>query len=195
MNCSKCKKKNIKKANYCKFCGNKFSQEEREEAYNKGFVAKLKKIKKWYELCSLKVITDNIIFKIIILLVVIGIGFYNFFAVGKSDNLTIIDNNIYDVTYNEKLDEYYVVIINNENEDALRLALDLYIPSKVDCLNLKYYDENNKNISSEEFKTTDEIILTANTVSNNYYIISDKNDSENKIKVFVYYDKRVDGNE
>ena len=45
MKCRKCEKKNVKKASYCKYCGNKFTEKEREEAYNKGLVARIKKYK------------------------------------------------------------------------------------------------------------------------------------------------------
>ena len=35
MICPKCKKKNIKKANFCIDCGYEFSEEEQEAAYKK----------------------------------------------------------------------------------------------------------------------------------------------------------------
>ena len=69
VNCSKCGKKNIKKASFCKYCGNEFTKEEKDMASKKGIVYIIKKIKKWYEACTLKVVTDNIFFKIFLLII------------------------------------------------------------------------------------------------------------------------------
>ena len=181
MNCSKCKKKNIKKALYCKYCGNKFTQREKEKAENEGLVALLKKIKKWYEACTLKVITDNIIFK----LLVIGAGIYNFVKIGNSSKTQILDSEKYNIFYNSDKEEYYIVIDDNLKDEELSIPLNLYVPNKVNNLNLTYYNEKNEIIGEHKYDKKEDIVLSANISSDNYYILNDGND---KLKVFVYYE-------
>ena len=72
MKCKKCNKKNVRQANYCHYCGNKFSEKEREEAKEKGFIAKVLKVKDWYETITLSKITGSIYWKIGSILVILA---------------------------------------------------------------------------------------------------------------------------
>ena len=134
-------------------------------------------------------------FKIAVLLIVIIIGAYNFLVKSEVNTLAIIDNDVYDVEYNEKLDEYYVTIKNNPSDDALKLTLDLYVSNNIETLNLKYYDASDNELASNDFNKTDAIVVTANTTTDNYYIISNSKKDKESIKVFVYYDEEVDSRE
>ena len=103
MKCSKCSKRNIRNANYCKFCGHKFTNEEKEKSKNSGLLGLLNRFQKWYNLCTLSVITDHIAFKIIVVLGVLAIGIYNVISIGSE--LKVLDSSYYEVQYNKKNDE------------------------------------------------------------------------------------------
>lgn len=183
MKCQDCKTKNIKKAYFCKHCGREFSEKERKNASKKGIIGLIKRIEKWYDLCTLKVITDNIIFKILSIVLLLGVGVYNLYTTGNG--LRIEENNKYNIKYNKKENEYYVFMTenNNINENG-KLKLDFYIPNNIDNINIKYYSETNEEIYSLEIPKEEEMEFLANTDKNNYYIVSANN---KKIKIYIYY--------
>lgn len=129
MKCIKCKGINIISANYCKFCGYHFSEKEQKEAKNKTIVGKLEMLEKAYNVCTLKVITDHIVFKIISLLVVIILGI--FFLVNNGAKVKILESDNYKMQYNTKEDEYY--LLANEEQTTL----DLYVPNRVQNIVVK----------------------------------------------------------
>lgn len=181
MKCQKCGKENIKKANYCKFCGKEFSQKEKDAAKNKGFVAKLRKFDKWYEVCTLKVITDHILVKILIILLILFPGIYSLFKNGS--HLKILDTNKYNITYNNKDQEYYIYLEQNTAKDV---PLSLFVPNKIKKLQINYYNSENKVLEKDKINIDKEIILKANSTEDNYYIISATNNQKEKLKIYVY---------
>jgi len=188
MKCEKCGQKNIKKAYYCKKCGEPFTEKERKKAEYKGFIGFIKRIEKWYNTCTLKVITDSLIFKMLLIIFLLGIGIYNFAKTGN--DLKINEDSSYQVTYNTKEKEYYVYMLENNNINKNgKLHLDLYIPNLVNELDITYYDENNNVLYEVKIPKEEEFEFIANTDKNNYYKI--KTDNKEEIKVFVYYPKEV----
>ncbi len=185
MKCSKCHKKNIVKANYCRYCGNKFSEKEKTEARKKSLVGRFEMLKDWYEACTLKTITDDWRFKIAVLAVILGIGIYNFVTMGA--NLKIIDSDIYNLQYNKTEDSYYVIVDKENRDNIIQVALDLFIPNKIETLRLTHYDENGKVISNDTYEKGSQILVSANVSNNNYYVIANNSNEKEKIKFYVYY--------
>jgi len=180
MNCNKCKQKNIKKANYCKYCGNEFSEKEKEIAKNKGFIATIKRMEKWYNRLTLKVITNSKIFKVLVVLVMVCLGIWNL----SKENVTfhILENDSYKVKYNEIKDEYYITLNNNDT----KIKLDLYLPNQVNNIEVIKYDENNNEISRIIYNKDNEINVYANTIDNSYYLLKDDVKNDKDLKIYVY---------
>lgn len=177
MKCCKCKVNNITKANHCKKCGYKFSEEEQKKAKGKTFVGKLEKIEKVYEVCTLKIITDHIAYKIISFLIVLGMGIY--FLVTYGLNVRFLNSKNYDIKYNNKLKEYY--IITNKN----KVSLDLYIPNRTKNIAVIHYDEKDNFIEETSYKPSSKIILQ--TKEDDYYIVEPlySNDIKDSFKLYV----------
>ncbi len=186
MKCSKCHKKNISKANYCQKCGKKFTDNEKTQ--NDSVLVVLGKIiKKIVDVVTLNFITDHPVVRIMYVLVVFLIGVYMVMTMGF--RLRIIDGKLYDVRYNDDSKTYYVFVDNNneENEQITQIDLQLYIPNRINKLDLTYFDEENNLISEEKYAKKDRITLNVNIDDNNYYIINDGNNKKDRMKVYVYY--------
>ncbi len=183
MQCSKCKKENIKKANYCQGCGRKFSEEEKEKARNTGIIGK---IRHWEEVIDgnpIKRFFDNPVVKAIPIIALLAFGFYNIYKMGS--DLTILKGDDYEITYNSDKDEYYVV--TKEPPLDGKVYLNMYIPNKIDKLTVSHFDENGSLLESVDKDKKDEIVLNANTTENLYYTITDNLEEPITYKVYIYY--------
>lgn len=193
MRCTKCHKRNMDKANYCKKCGYAFTEEEKKYANKHNTVNKLEKVKNIYEKVTFKFITESIYFQIFTVLVVLALGIY--MVLTKGTKISVIESDQYHVIYNSQANEYYVLL---DNDALSRVTLNLFLPNRIKGLNVKYYDENDQLITEEEYETKDEIITNVNSETNDYYVISDISDAKEKIKLLVYYSddvKKEDGND
>ena len=177
MKCVKCKTKNIIKASFCKKCGYKFSDLEKKTARKKTLIGKIEFLEKLYNKFSLKFITDHILFKILTLLIVLIIGIY--FWVKNGLDLKLLNSDYYEVQYNINLNEYYLITEKNET------PLNLYIPNRIEDINIIHYDKANNVIEQIEYNKKEDIILEA--YSEDYYVLEAlyKNDKKQKIKIFV----------
>jgi len=162
MRCIKCGIKNITSANYCKRCANKFTKKEQKKSRQKTIVGKIELIENVYNTCTLKIITDHIIFKICSLLIVLGIGIY--FWVNNGLDLKLLNGDNYDIQYNIKEDEYYFMTSNT------KVFLNLYVPNRTEEIVVKHYDKSNEIIEEKKYKPTEEIVLE--TKENEYYILN-----------------------
>ncbi len=183
MKCTKCKDKNIIKACFCKNCRRKFTKEEQELAKKKSIVGLLEKVEKIYNTLNLSFITDNIIFKILSILLVLLIGISYYFNNGFYFKL--LNSKEYDINYNTKLEEYYLISKKN------KIALNFYIPNRVKNLELKHYTHDKKLIDKTKYKKDENIILETN--SNDYYIIEIKysNKKREHMKIYVIQDEET----
>ena len=180
MKCQKCHYKNIKRANYCIQCGNKFSKEEKEKAQKEGIVYKIKKIEDWYNKLTLKKWTEHKLVKIAIILGVLLLGLYNYFTNNK---LALLISDKYNIKYNVNTNDYYVYL-NDKNLDNLgTIALNMQIPSYAKNINLKKYNTNNAEIENINYQRNDNIVVEASTTKEDYYIIDD---GKTSLKVYVY---------
>lgn len=177
MKCCKCKNNNIIKANYCKKCGHKFTEEEKKKAKGKTFVGKLEKIEKAYEVCTLKIITDHIAYKIISFLIVLGIGIY--FLVTYGLNVRFLTSKNYEIKYNENLKEYYIIT------DKTKVSLELFIPNRTKNITVIHYDENDSFVEETSYKPSSKIILQ--TKEDDYYVVESmySNDEKDSFKLYV----------
>ncbi len=174
MRCIKCGSDNLNKANFCKDCGYEFNDDERRIAKRHTLVGKLELLESAYKVCTLNVITGHIAFKVGSLIIVILLGFYFMFYNGS--DVKILDGSQYNIEYNIKSNEYYLLV----NEDTV--SLNLYIPNKNKKLSIEHYDKENNLINSEEFKEDEKVVLNTNYEEDYYVLISDNGN----IKFFVY---------
>ena len=185
MKCNKCKSENILKANYCQKCGQKFTDKEKEEAYKKTLFGKIDAFLKIKNIATLNVITGNIIFKIVSLLIVLGIGLYFLFTVGI--NTKILNSKDYQIYFNKESNEYYLIV--DDKKDSIELSL--YRPNRTKEMTIYTYDidgnEQTKKVVSKDDK------ITFNTYQDDYHIINSKysNKKEDNLKVFIYHKKDV----
>lgn len=177
MKCSQCGEKNIVSASYCKKCGNRFTKEEKKKARDKTFIGKLEKIEEIYQICTLKKITDSILFKIgsivVILLIGIGVWFQN------GSHVKILENNNYKIQYNTKEKEYYL-LVNEEQTD-----LKLYLPNTVKNIEVEHYNQKDELVETKKYKLKDSIVLNSSLMKD-YYIVKANKDKKKKEKLKVY---------
>ena len=181
MKCHKCKDENILKANFCQKCGEKFTEKEKEEAYSKTIFGKIDSIKKIKDIATLDAITGNIIFKIVSLLVVLGIGLYFLFTMGI--NTKILISKDYQIFFNKESNEYYLLVDDSKNS----IELNLYRPNRTKEMTIYTYDLDDKEKDKTIVSKDDKIIL--NTYQDDYHIIESKysNKKQDNLKIFVYH--------
>ncbi len=185
MKCRKCKSENILKANFCQKCGEKFTDKEKEEAYNKTIFGKIDFIKKIKDIATLDAITGNIIFKIASLLIVLGIGLYFLFTMGV--NTKILNSSDYQIFYNEENSEYYLLV--DDNKDSIEL--NLYRPNRTKEMTIFTYDLSDKEKNKTSVSKDDKITL--NTYQEDYHMIESKysNEKQDNLKIYVYHKKDI----
>ena len=126
MNCEKCEAPLSYGTKYCNTCGEKVPKGAYDAEYNDTIWAKIDKVKDEYDSLAFKKITGNIIFKIVVLLVVVG---YFFFAMyGNLNGIRLKENKAYTISYNTKLDEYYIY------PNGAKANLEMYAPIGTDKL-------------------------------------------------------------
>lgn len=185
MRCSKCNFNNRIKAIYCKECGYKFSKAEKDVAYNKTFIGRYKQYKKWYDRFSLNFIFDSIIFKVLSILIILAVGIYYLYTNGI--NIKLLNSDNYDIIYNEKINEYYLIV-----DAALEeVPINLYIPNRTKEIVIYHLDLDGNNINKFSYNQKDDLILE--TYNNDYYSIqvTYSNNSTEKIKLYLYNESNI----
>ena len=181
MICPKCMRKNIKKANYCIDCGYEFSEEEREKAYKKTIYYFIEKLEDLKDKITLDFITDTLVFKIISLLLVLGIGLYFLFT--KGINTTIVNDKSYELYYYEKEKYYYILV----DDDINKVNISLYIPNRAKTIKIKHYNSNNTLIDTKKYNKKKGLKLSP--YNNDYYVINTTytNKKEDNLKLIIYH--------
>lgn len=180
MKCIKCQTKNINSANYCRKCGNKFLEVEQKSAKKWTLVWYLEGIDKIKSLWKFSFITDHIIYKIITVLIVLGLGIYSIIENGNT--LKIKENKNYQIQYNKDLKEYYLIVDTNETE------LNLYVPHETEEIAVYHSDKNNELIEKNTYNKEEKIILKTNTIEEDFYLVEAKYNTKNKesLKIYIY---------
>lgn len=185
MKCKKCHIKNIDNANYCKKCGNKFSEKEKQENKKGTIVWFLEWLDKIKALWKFSFITDNILFKIVSVLLVLAIGVFSILKNGN--NLKILESDNYQIQYNTKLSEYYLLVNDDQTE------LKLYIPNTSTKLTVEHLDKDNKILEKKKYDDNTQIILETNTTQEDYYLIKSKCGKKSEtLKIYIYGEGNVE---
>lgn len=170
MKCTNCNTENLRKANYCKNCGQAFTQREKDAAHSQSVVGKLEKVEevkgkadKVKDILSLSFITDNVWVR----LALIVLPFVFSLVVGGGakggDTMKIRDNGQYDVYYNTTTQEYFVEI------DSGSVNLSLYVPKGTQQINVYFKESTGYEYQSGSYGLEDAITVNENT--NGYYTI------------------------
>ncbi len=136
MICDNCKAKFGYGYKYCTECGNKVNENLLEESYNETVWGKLDGFIKKYEGFTLKKITNNRIFKIVVLLLTVLLTYFGFF--GNEYQLHIAESGAYAVQYDVESEEYYVL------SDADAFTVSIHIPKYCDYVQFTGYAGGDK---------------------------------------------------
>ena len=175
--CQKCFKDNILDAKYCIKCGNKFTDKELSNARKYTFVGVLELIDKINDIKNLSFITKNKIVRIAFIIIILLIGLFNLYLNGNTIKLT--KNNNYQIKHYK--DTYYVVL------DKEKTILDLYIPNRVNYLEVEFID-NNILTNKTKINLNEKIELSSNDEDSYYLINGITNQDKETIKVKLVYE-------
>ncbi len=184
--CPKCSYPNTLKAIYCKNCGEKIPEKNKEEVYKKTIYYKLELIKQWYDHLTLSTITSHPFFRACIIGLILGYGGAN--LIFKGANLAIEDDSNYDIIYNDKMSEYYLIV----PEDVEKIPINLYIPRRLDNMHILHYREDGVLLESDEYEENKKVYLT--TYDEDYFILDAKyfnTDKKTALKVYIYNKDKV----
>lgn len=169
MKCSQCKTENVIHANYCKNCGHPFFEKDREETLSKTIYGTLDKIETWWSNLQLKFITDHIIFRVFVILVILVYGLFMLKQNGAE--FRIADSEQYRIQYNTVDNEYYLLTEYNE------IGLNLYIPFQMDQLVVEVL-YNDQVLRTNTFTDINEVILESDSLYQYHLIASCDNEKE-----------------
>lgn len=178
MKCTKCGCQNITKANYCRQCGNAYTEEDRKKAYNQTLYGKLDQLSNLKAIVSLEVITSNKLFRALVIVAILWMGYY----ISASDNrkLQILESDDYTIEYNTVENEYYL------DTDKNSIELSLYVPQEYQELSLRQFDQNDVLLNEQKCSLEDNLVL--NNSAQCYYIIEavyESAQSEN-LTLYIY---------
>jgi hypothetical protein len=179
MVCNKCNNENILDANYCIYCGNKYSRKEKYRARRYTFVGLLETMDNIGNIKCIAIITKNKIVRVLAIIAVLLIGLVNIIINGY--NMKLTKNNNYSIMHYK--DMYYIII------DKDKTMVDLYIPNRIDYLQVELM-ENNVKTNKQKIEKNESIELSSND-ENSYYVINGigkKNKDSLKVKV-IYESK------
>ena len=179
MICKKCHKENILDAKYCIKCGNEFSKKERNKARRFTIVGLLETMDSIENIKSISIITKNKIFRIVVLLIVLSIGIINIISNGYNMKLNKNDN--YSIMHYK--DMYYIIV------DKEKTAVDLYIPNRIEYLQVELVD-GKTSTESKKIEKNELIELSSNDEKSYYIINGISNNSKDSIKVKMIYEQK-----
>ena len=175
--CKKCKKENILDAKYCLHCGNKFTDEEISKAKRFTFVGILEMLDKFNSIKNLSIITENKVFRVLSIIVVLMIGAVNLFLNGNSMKLAKSDNYI----IKHYKDMYYILL------DKEKTIVDLYIPNDIKYIEVELMD-NDEEKNKTKYELTDKLELSSNDKDTYYLISGIKDNLKETIKAKLVYE-------
>lgn len=180
--CTSCSTQNIEEAEFCRKCGKKFTKQEKEKKQKGLIVSILTFIDNVMDKITLDFIKESKIFRILILIVIIGFGIFNTARNGL--NMKIQKSENYKVQYNNEQKEYYLI------SPAEQISLNLYVPSRSKKTTLKLYDENNEIINEVNIEKEKPVVVE-DTEKENYYVLEAEygNNNMDRIKFFVYQEE------
>lgn len=162
MRCTKCATTNAYKVKYCKECGAEFTNEDFERAFFASFPGKLQHIIDEIKDNPFSKITGSLIFKIISLVVVLGVGILCYYKKTNivSDKIQFVATEDYSVQYNSESDEYYI-IAQDENIDLM-----IYCPYELE--NISVSKSNSYSLKEDKTPISNGAISKQATVNVSY---------------------------
>ena len=177
MICKNCNSKNLYKAHYCQNCGYAFTDEDREEAYSKTVYGLFNKLEDLYNTLTLDKITGSIVFKILSIVCVLVIGLFG--VITNGNEMKILESEQYEVQYNTKTEEYYLLSELDE------IGVSLYLPKEAEVLRVVELDSDNQQVNEDVYTMEDSIVLEQ--TSNKYEVVAEYSNATNEkvvIRVF-----------
>ena len=176
MICKKCNEKNLYKAHYCQKCGYAFTDEDREIAYSKTIYGLYNKLEDLYKKLTLDTITGSIYFKVLSIVCVLAVGVYGFLSNGNQ--MKIMESEQYEVQYNTKTCEYYLLT------DLDEISVALYLPKEAEVLRVLEVDSYNQLVNENEYTIEDSIVLEQTNCR--YEIEAVYNETSEKMVIRVF---------
>ncbi len=176
MLCKKCNTENLLKADYCQACGNKFTQEEKDDAYGKTIFGKFEKLEEYISyLKPVELIKGNKFFRIGVLVVIV---LYSLFVLKTNgNNLRIEESSNYEVLMNKDTQAYFLV------SETASVNVDLHIPRKAESLTVYNVDNNGEILYSENYALESGLSLA---VSEDYHYVIQANFEKDVQSIEVY---------
>ena len=162
MICKKCNKENLLKANYCQHCGNRFTQQDKDDAYNGTIFGKFEKLEGYAAYFKpLEIITGSRVFRIATIAVLL---LYSVFvSMSGGDNLRMVDGKDYDVMFNTENRAYYVV------SEEYYVDAEVYLPRDTLGVTVSTIDMYGQTVDVSFYEPKDSIVLEAG--NGNHYLI------------------------
>ena len=175
MICRNCQTKNIIKAQYCRHCGDAFTDEQRQEAYDRTIFGKIDKLEQWKGYLTLEFITGNPIFKTVVLVAILLWGFY----LGRTngERMLIMESDAYRVQQHVTTGEYYVLT------DQDSVSVSLYLPRQAEEVQLQGIVDGEV-VGEQRFTAEEQPQLECGAVDY-YYITADYGKRTERITVYV----------
>ena len=151
MKCKECGHENLTKAQYCSSCGYKFTDKERQAAYDATFFGKLDKLEDIKGWVTLSKITGSKYAKIGLILLIILWGIMSKSNMGTE--MMILESDDYTVRYNSNLDEYYIFTEKDE------VDLNLYLPGKPEGITVTSNDLDGSEFAQKEYAIGERVTL------------------------------------
>ena len=175
MICKNCQTKNITKAQYCRHCGTAFTDEQRQEAYDRTIFGKIDKLEKWKGYITLDFITGHPIFKTVVLVAILVWGL----LLGRTNGnrMLVMESDAYQVQQHVVSGEYYVLT----EQDGV--SVSLYLPRQARSILLQAvvgYD-----VVEEQSFSPEEWPFLKSGAADFYYITADYGTRTERIKVFL----------
>lgn len=169
MKCSKCGTENLLKAGYCKNCGARFSDTEKQQARADATVTKLKKAderieqgSKLADILTLKFITENVYVRLA--LIVLPFIFSLIVSGGDKSAIKIRESDEYRLRYEAGEEMYYVDV------DADTVSLLLYVPKDTQSVQVYFTDLAGLQEDAMEFSLDRQITVPAR--EDGFYTVS-----------------------
>lgn len=175
MICKECGTKNITKAQFCSHCGSAFTDEQRQQAYDRTIFGKIEKLEKWKGYITLDFITGHPIFKTLVLVAILVWGL--FLGRANGNQMMILESDAYRVQQHITTGEYYVLT------EADSVSVSLYLPRQAESVVLQAIV--NGEVSQEQSFSAEEAPLLESGAAEYYYITANYGGSAEQIKVYL----------
>ena len=175
MICKNCQTNNITKAQFCRNCGEAFTDEQRQEAYDRTIYGKIEKIEKWKGYITLDFITGHPIFKTVVLVAILVWGL--FLGRTHGDQMLILESDAYQVQQLVSTGDYYVLTEYDS------VSVSLYLPRQAESLQLQAIIDGQ--VTMEQTFSSEEQPSLKCGAAEYYYITADYGDGTERITVYV----------